>query len=141
MREAVIVWTTRTPIGKAYRGALSDISGPHLAAHALTGALDPAVVTGEEINDVVPGCAIQEGTTGYNVARQAALRAGLPATAMFLEASEASRRGLTFHSSASPVVSDARRCAGDPCAPDRSDLRPSANKRRGWRGRAERRLS
>ena len=79
MREAVIVSTARTPIGKAYRGTLSDISGPQLAAHALTAALDRARVTGEEIDDVILGCAMQEGTTGYNVARQAALRAGLPA--------------------------------------------------------------
>jgi acetyl-CoA C-acetyltransferase len=80
MREAVIVSTARTPIGKAYRGTLSDISGPHLAAHALTAALDRADVTGGEIDDVILGCAMQEGTTGYNVARQAALRAGLPVT-------------------------------------------------------------
>jgi acetyl-CoA C-acetyltransferase len=76
----VIVSTARTPIGKAYRGTLSNISGPQLAAHALTAALDRAGVTGEEIDDVILGCAMQEGTTGYNVARQAALRAGLPVT-------------------------------------------------------------
>jgi acetyl-CoA C-acetyltransferase len=80
VREAVIVSTARTPIGKAYRGTLSDISGPHLAAHVLTAALDRAGVVGEEIDDVILGCAMQEGTTGYNVARQAALRAGLPVT-------------------------------------------------------------
>jgi acetyl-CoA C-acetyltransferase len=80
MREAVIVSTARTPIGKAYRGTLSDISGPHLAAHALTAALGRAGVTDGEIDDVILGCAMQEGTTGYNVGRQAALRAGLPAT-------------------------------------------------------------
>jgi acetyl-CoA C-acetyltransferase len=80
VRDAVIVSTARTPIGKAYRGTLSDISGPQLAAHALTAALDRAGITGEEIDDVILGCAMQEGTTGYNVARQAALRAGLPVT-------------------------------------------------------------
>jgi acetyl-CoA C-acetyltransferase len=105
----VIVRAARTPIGKAHRGALSDISGPHLAGRPLTGALDRAGVTGEEIDDDVLGCAIQEGTTGYNVARQAALRAGLPTTAMLMEASEAGRRGLSFHSSAYPLVSGARR--------------------------------
>ena len=57
MREAVIVSTTRTPIGKAYRGALSDISGPQLTAHALTGPRDQAGITGEEIHDIVLGCA------------------------------------------------------------------------------------
>jgi acetyl-CoA C-acetyltransferase len=80
VREAVIVSTARTPIGKAYRGTLSDISGPQLAAHALSAALDRAGVTGKEIDDVILGCAMQEGTTGYNVARQAALRASLPVT-------------------------------------------------------------
>src|SRR5262249_59064450 len=78
MREAVIVSTARPPIGKAYRGTLSDISGPHLAAHALTAALDRAGATGGEIDDVILGCAMQEGTTGYNVARQAPLPAGPP---------------------------------------------------------------
>jgi acetyl-CoA C-acetyltransferase len=79
VREAVIVSTARTSIGKAYRGTLSDISGPHLAAHAPTAALDRADIADREIDDVILGCAMQEGTTGYNVARQAALRAGLPA--------------------------------------------------------------
>ena len=60
MREAVIVSTTRTPIAKAYRGALSDISGPQFAAHALTGPGDQDGITGEEIHDIVLGCA--EGT-------------------------------------------------------------------------------
>ncbi len=57
MREAVIVSTSRTPIGKACRGALSDISGPQLAPHALTGPRDQAGITGEEIHDIVLGCA------------------------------------------------------------------------------------
>src|SRR5215475_2141724 len=70
MREAVIVTTARTPIGKAYRGTLGEISGPQLAAHALTAALDRADLAGGEIDDVILGCAMQEGTTGYNVARQ-----------------------------------------------------------------------
>lgn len=78
MREAVIVSTARTPIGKAYRGSFNDTSGPHLAAHAITGALARVGVDGADVEDVVLGCAMPEGTTGYTVARQAALRAGLP---------------------------------------------------------------
>jgi len=78
MREAVIVSTARTPIGKAYRGSFNDTSGQHLAAHAITGALAKAGVDGADVEDVVLGCAMPEGTTGYTVARQAALRAGLP---------------------------------------------------------------
>ncbi|MET0318518.1 MAG: acetyl-CoA C-acyltransferase [Rhodococcus fascians] len=80
MREAVIVSTARTPIGKAFRGAFNDTSGPHLAAHAITGALAKAGIEGAEVDDVILGCAMPEGATGFNVARQAALRADLPVT-------------------------------------------------------------
>lgn len=78
MRQAVIVSTARTPIGKAYRGAFSDTSGQRLAAHAIEHAVRRAGIEGAEIDDVVLGCALQQGSTGNNVARQAALRAGLP---------------------------------------------------------------
>ncbi|MEV6119298.1 acetyl-CoA C-acyltransferase [Streptomyces sp. NPDC052077] len=80
MREAVVVSTARTPIGKAYRGSFNDTQGQRLAAHAIGGALERAGVSGEEVDDIVLGCAMQEGSTGGNVARQAALRAGLPPT-------------------------------------------------------------
>jgi acetyl-CoA C-acetyltransferase len=78
MREAVIVSTARTPIGRAYRGVFNDTQAQHLAAHALTAALERAGVEGDEVEDVVLGCGMPEGTSGYNVARQAVLRAGLP---------------------------------------------------------------
>lgn len=78
MRDAVLVSTARTPIGKAFRGAFSDTAGQHLAAHAITAALTKAGVEGGEVEDVILGCAMPEGSTGFNVARQAALRAGLP---------------------------------------------------------------
>ncbi|MCW1100203.1 acetyl-CoA C-acyltransferase [Streptomyces sp. RS2] len=80
MREAVVVSTARTPIGKAYRGSFNDTQGQHLAGHAVSAALARANVLGEEVEDLVLGCAMPEGTTGYNVGRQAALRAGLPAS-------------------------------------------------------------
>ncbi|HJX80171.1 acetyl-CoA C-acyltransferase [Glutamicibacter sp.] len=80
MKEAVIVSTARTPIGRAYKGSLSDTNGPAMAAHAITGALTRAGIEGDEVEDVILGCAMQEGTTGFNTARQAVLRAGLPAT-------------------------------------------------------------
>ena len=80
MREAVVVSTARTPIGKAYRGGLADTQAQHLAAHALAAALERAGVEGGDVEDVVLGCGMPEGTSGYNVARQAALRAGLPTT-------------------------------------------------------------
>ncbi|MEU2004888.1 acetyl-CoA C-acyltransferase [Rhodococcus sp. NPDC019627] len=78
MREAVIVSTARTPIGKAYRGAYNNTQGQQLAAHALTHAVQRAGLEGSEIEDVILGCAVQQGTTGGNIARQAILRAGLP---------------------------------------------------------------
>ncbi|HVW55830.1 MAG TPA: acetyl-CoA C-acyltransferase [Rhizobiaceae bacterium] len=80
MVDAVIVSTARTPIGKAYRGALNDTTGATLGAHAIREALKRSGVEPGEIEDVVMGCAMQEGTTGLNVARRALLAAGLPVT-------------------------------------------------------------
>lgn len=80
MREAVIVSTARTPIGKAYRGAFNNTQGQELAGHAIAQAVRRAGIDPAEIDDVILGCAMQQGTTGHNVARQALLRAGLPVT-------------------------------------------------------------
>ncbi|MEL6370496.1 MAG: acetyl-CoA C-acyltransferase [Pseudomonadota bacterium] len=78
MREAVIVSTARTPIGKAYRGAFNNTTAQTLGGHAIEHAAKRAGVAAEEIEDVVMGCALQQGTAFQNVARQAALRAGMP---------------------------------------------------------------
>jgi len=78
MREAVIVSTARTPIGKAYRGAFNATTAQALGAHAINHAAERAKVDFEEIEDVVMGCALQQGTAFQNVARQSALRAGFP---------------------------------------------------------------
>lgn len=78
MREAVIVSAARTPIGRAYRGAFNNLEGPSLAAHAIRAAVDKAGVDAAEIDDVIMGCAMPQGTTGYNIGRLAALAAGLP---------------------------------------------------------------
>ncbi|WP_298124943.1 acetyl-CoA C-acyltransferase [Brevundimonas sp.] len=80
MREAVIVSTARTPIGRAYRGAFNDTQAQSLGAHAVRHAVERAGVDPAEIEDVVMGAALQQGSTGTNVARQIALAAGLPAT-------------------------------------------------------------
>jgi len=80
MREAVIVSTARTPIGRAYRGAFNDTQGATLAGHAVAQAVARAKLDPKEIEDVILGCALQQGTTGGNVARQAAIRAGLDVT-------------------------------------------------------------
>jgi acetyl-CoA C-acetyltransferase len=80
MREAVIVSTARTPIGKAYRGAYNNTQGQELAGHAIANAVKRAGVEPAQVEDVLLGCALQQGSTGGNVARQALLRAGLPVT-------------------------------------------------------------
>lgn len=80
MREAVIVSTARTPIGKAYRGAYNDTTSPALAGHAIQHAVARAKVDPAEIEDVIMGTAIQMGTASPNVARLSLLRAGLPQT-------------------------------------------------------------
>jgi acetyl-CoA C-acetyltransferase len=80
MTEAVIVSTARTPIGKAYRGALNNTEGPTMAGHVIGEAVRRAKVEPGEVEDVVMGCAMQQGTTAMNVARKGAIRAGLPAT-------------------------------------------------------------
>ncbi|MCC0038652.1 MAG: acetyl-CoA C-acyltransferase [Brucellaceae bacterium] len=80
MKEAVIVSTARTPIGKAYRGGLNDTPGATLGGHAIEHALKRSGLDGGEIEDVIMGCAMQEGATGLNVARRALVTAGLPVT-------------------------------------------------------------
>jgi acetyl-CoA C-acetyltransferase len=80
MREAVIVSTARTPIGRAYRGAFNDTQAQQLGAHAVSHAVQRAGVDPSEIEDVVMGAALQQGSTSQNVARQVALAAGLPVT-------------------------------------------------------------
>lgn len=80
MREAVIVSTARTPIGRAFRGAFNDTHGAVLAGHAVQHAVARAGVDPAEIEDVTMGCGLPEGATGNNIARLAAIRAGLPET-------------------------------------------------------------
>lgn len=80
MREAVIVSTARTPIGKAFRGAFNATPSPTLAGHAIAHAVKRAGIEGAEVDDVVMGCALQQGVQGGNIARLALLRAGLPVT-------------------------------------------------------------
>jgi acetyl-CoA acetyltransferase family protein len=80
MREAVIVATARTPIGRAYRGAFNNVKSPGLLGHAITHAVSRSCVDPAEIEDVVAGCVLGAGTAGMNIARNAALAAGLPPT-------------------------------------------------------------
>src|ERR1700726_1845335 len=80
MTEAVIVSTARTPIGKAYRGALNNTEGPTMAGHVIGEAVRRAKVAAGGVEDVVMGCAMQQGPMVMNVARKGAIRAGLPVT-------------------------------------------------------------
>jgi len=78
MADAVIVSTARTPIGKAFRGVFNDTHGAEMGAHVIKHAAERAKVDLAEIEDVIMGCAAPEGTTGSNVARVSAMRAGAP---------------------------------------------------------------
>ena len=73
----MIVSVARTPIGRAYRGALNNLEGPTLGGHAIRAAVAAAGIDGAEVDDVIMGCAMPQGTTGYNIGRLAALAAGL----------------------------------------------------------------
>jgi len=80
MRQAVIVSTARTPIGKAYRGAFNNTEAPTLGGHAVKHAVERAGLDPAEVEDVMIGCALPQGSQGQNVGRQIALAAGLPVT-------------------------------------------------------------
>jgi acetyl-CoA acetyltransferase family protein len=81
MKEAVIVSTARTPIGRAYRGAFNNIKSPTMTAHAIKHAVERSGVEGGEIDDVIIGSVLNAGSAGSNVARLAGLAAGLPYSA------------------------------------------------------------
>ncbi|WP_321449721.1 acetyl-CoA C-acyltransferase [uncultured Cohaesibacter sp.] len=80
MRQAVIVSTARTPIGKAYRGAFNNLEGPSLAAHAVKAAMERASLEGDALEEITFGSALTQGSTGINVGRHIVLAAGLPDT-------------------------------------------------------------
>ena len=107
MREAVIVSTARTPIGKAYRGAFNDTPGQQLAGHVISHAVRRAGIDGGEVEDVILGCAMQQGSTGTNVARQGLLRAGLPDTVPGMTIDRQCSSGLmAIATAAKQIVSD-----------------------------------
>ena len=80
MKEALIVSTARTPIGKAYRGAFNNTESPTMGGHAIREAVKRAGIEPEEVDDVIMGCAVQQGTSGFNIGRTAGIVAGLPIT-------------------------------------------------------------
>jgi acetyl-CoA C-acetyltransferase len=80
MREAVIVSTARTPIGRAYRGAFNNLESPSMASFAIREAVKRAKIDPAEVEECIMGAALQQGTQGSNFARQCAIAAGLPVT-------------------------------------------------------------
>ena len=80
MNEAVIVATARTPIGKAYRGGFNNLGGASLGAASVAEVVRRAGIDPARVEDVIMGCAMEQGATGSNVARQIVIRAGLPNT-------------------------------------------------------------
>jgi len=107
MREAVIVSTARTPIGKAYRGAFNDTSGPALGGHAIKYAVERAGVDPAEIDDVIMGCAMQQGSTGRNPGRNCAIRAGLPTSVSGMSMDRQCASGMmAIATAAKQIISD-----------------------------------
>lgn len=80
LKDAAIIAYARTPLARAWKGAFNDTHAADLAGHAIATAVARAGVEPGEVDEVILGCAMQEGTTGYNISRQAAIRAGLPVT-------------------------------------------------------------
>jgi len=106
MREAVIVSTARTPIGKAYRGAFNDTQAQALGGHAVKAAVERAGIDGAEVEDVIIGAALQQGATGYNIGRQVAVRAGLPVTVPGMSIDRQCASGMMAIATASKQIID-----------------------------------
>ncbi len=112
MSEAVIVSTARTPIGRAMRGAFNLTHGAAMGGHVIRHAVERAGVEPGEVEEVVMGCANPEGATGGNIARQAAFRAGLPASAAAMTVNRFCSSGLqAIAIAANRVVCDGVRVA------------------------------
>jgi len=104
MRDAVIVSTARTPIGRAYRGAFNNLPSPTLASHAIRAAVERAGIDGAEVEDVVFGSALQQGHQAGNIARTSLLRAGLPTTVSGMSVDRQCASGLMAIATAAKQV-------------------------------------
>ena len=106
-REAVIVSTARTPIGKAYRGAFNDTAAPTLGGHVIAAAVQRAGIEPDEIDDVIMGCAMQQGTSGANIGRTAGVAAGLPSSVSGMSIDRQCSSGMmAIATAAKQVISD-----------------------------------
>jgi acetyl-CoA C-acetyltransferase len=107
MRSAVIVSTARTPIGRAYRGAFNNLPSPTLASHSIKAAVERAGVDPAEIDDVIFGCALQQGHQAGNIARTSLLRAGLPVSVAGMSVDRQCSSGLMAISiAAKQIITD-----------------------------------
>ncbi|BCA58822.1 acetyl-CoA C-acyltransferase [Sphingomonas sp. HMP6] len=107
MRSAVIVSTARTPIGRAYRGAFNNTPAPTLASHSIRAAVERAGIEGGMVDDVVFGCALQQGHQAGNIARTALLRAGLPVTVPGMSVDRQCASGLmAIATAAKQIITD-----------------------------------
>jgi acetyl-CoA acetyltransferase family protein len=107
MRSAVIVSTARTPIGRAYRGAFNNTPAPTLASHSIKAAVERAGIEGGQVDDVVLGCALQQGHQAGNIARTSLLRAGLPVTVPGMSVDRQCASGLmAIATAAKQIITD-----------------------------------
>ena len=106
MRNAVIVSTARTPIGKAYRGVFNDTQAQALGGHVVAEAVRRARVEPGAVEDVVMGAALQQGSSGFNIARQSALRAGLPDSVAGMSVDRQCASGLMAIATAAKQIID-----------------------------------
>ena len=106
MREAAIVSTARTPIGKAYRGAFNNLEAPTMAGYAIRAAVERAGIDAAEVDDCIMGAALQQGSTGYNIGRQAGLAGGLPTSVAGMSIDRQCSSGLMSIATAAKQIID-----------------------------------
>ena len=107
MREAVIVSTARSPIGKAYRGSFNNTAAPTLGGHAIRHAVKRAGLEPGEVEDVIMGCALPQGSQGSNIARTSALSAGLPVSVAAMTVDRQCSSGMmAIVTAAKSIISD-----------------------------------
>ena len=107
MKEAVIVSTARLPIGRAYRGAFNNTEAPTMAGHTIREAVKRAGVEDHMVDDVLMGCALQQGSTGSNIGRTSAIAAGLPISTPGMSIDRQCASGLmTIATAAKQIICD-----------------------------------
>ena len=112
MKDAVIVSTARTPIGRAYKGALNATQGPTMAGWAIAEAVKRAGIDPAEVDDVIMGCAMPQGTTSLNIGRLAALAGGLPVTVSGMTIDRQCSSGMmAIATAAKQIISDGMQVA------------------------------